>query len=561
MKSRGSWFSGLRGKLLVLVVLPVVVLGGLGWFSLRTIQGLTDGLEKANRVRLPLATYAGHLEASSQEIRRWMLNAVVTPDATEKQQYVEKTRDAVRRFEDTRVAYEALPRNEQARALYAEVPGRWKEAQKVINEVLSEIEQGGDAGSRMAYGSIRTRLRAAMSPIDETLESLDKARLERVKAELEQQETESREAEAWMLGLIVSAVAGVILLGFGLASRLAGVLSLAIDRLNESSSDLGVASQQIATASQGLSNGSVEAASALEETVSSLEQLNSMVKRNTDDAREAAQISQRSRESAEGGEGELRSLIEAMGEMAHSSKKIGEIINVIDDIAFQTNLLALNAAVEAARAGEQGKGFAVVAEAVRSLAQRSAAAAKDITTLIQDSSRRTERGVQIADRSGRSLRDIVESIKRVSELNQQIAGASQEQSAGLTQISRAIGQIDQTTQSNAASAEETSAASQKLSTQTLDLYQLVQDLEGVLTGATEVAAPAPRVTQGRSRKPVEPPRFEEPQAAAAKEPPAPLRLVTPAPAAPKAETSKTEAARLIPFDDDDGAKNGTFEGF
>jgi methyl-accepting chemotaxis protein len=255
--------------------------------------------------------------------------------------------------------------------------------------------------------------------------------------------------------------------------------------LFSASDELASASSQISSVSQSLSSSSNEAAASLEETVASIEELNSMVGKNTESAKEASALSQSCRQSAEKGELEMKELITAISEISTSSKKIEEIINVIDDIAFQTNLLALNAAVEAARAGEQGKGFAVVAEAVRSLAQRSANAAKDITTLIKDSVEKVERGSQIAGGSAEVLSEIVQKVKKVNEINGEIASASVEQSNGISQISKAMNQLDQATQQNAASSEESAASAEELSSQAISLQNLVKDLNGTISGSTE----------------------------------------------------------------------------
>lgn len=244
-----------------------------------------------------------------------------------------------------------------------------------------------------------------------------------------------------------------------------------------------LASNDLNSASSQLSQGSTESAASLQETVSSLEELSSMVKLNSDHAREANTLSQKSLESAIDGEEKMKNLISAMENMSKSSKKIEEITNVIDDIAFQTNLLALNAAVEAARAGDQGKGFAVVADAVRTLAQRSSVAAKDINDLISENVRMNMESSQITNESGEALKNIVTSVKRVADLNNEISAASQEQANGIEQISKAMNQLDTAIQQNASSAQEVSGSSNQMSTESQKLFELVSNLKGFVNGS------------------------------------------------------------------------------
>ena len=270
---------------------------------------------------------------------------------------------------------------------------------------------------------------------------------------------------------------------------LAGRTSKQIDEvsksLKESGSEISGASDQLNEISQKLSESTTESAAAIEETASSLEEFSSMVKQNADNAREANQLSQATRQAAEIGENEVKELMVSIVGIVNSSKKIEEIISVIDGIAFQTNLLALNAAVEAARAGEHGKGFAVVAEAVRSLAQRSAVAAKDISTLIKENVTKSDEGSKVASKNAAALKEIVTNVKKVSDLISEIASASQEQAQGVAQIAQAINEVDQATQNNAATSEGSAAASEELSAQAVGLGEIVNQLVKIVSGESD----------------------------------------------------------------------------
>ncbi|WPG39128.1 methyl-accepting chemotaxis protein [Variovorax sp. EBFNA2] len=244
------------------------------------------------------------------------------------------------------------------------------------------------------------------------------------------------------------------------------------------------ASSQIASGNQDLSSRTEQQASSLEQTAASMEELTSTVKQNADNALQANQLAVSASEVAVKGGAVVSQVVDTMGSINASSKKIVDIIGVIDGIAFQTNILALNAAVEAARAGEQGKGFAVVASEVRSLAQRSAAAAKEIKTLIGDSVEKVEAGSKQVAEAGRTMQEIVGSVKRVTDIMGEITTASQEQTSGIEQINQAIAQMDQVTQQNAALVEEATATAQSLQEQAQDLVQAA----GVFrTGAGEGA--------------------------------------------------------------------------
>jgi methyl-accepting chemotaxis protein len=286
-----------------------------------------------------------------------------------------------------------------------------------------------------------------------------------------------------MLGLIV----GIGYIVTRVTGKVTGVIKKLIASLTDCSEQISSASGQVSSSSQALAQGSSEQASSLEETSASMEEMASITKQNANNAEEAAKLVDMCSTSAENGNKAVRDMNTSMEEITGSSKKISEIIKVIDGIAFQTNLLALNAAVEAARAGEHGKGFAVVAEEVRNLAQRSATAAKDTQTLIEDSIDKAESGAKIAGKCGEVLEDIVKNVKKTSDLTKEIKNASGEQSDGIEQVSNAIQQMDELTQRNAASAEETAAASEELSAQAQNLMDQVKILSSQVGGTGDGA--------------------------------------------------------------------------
>jgi len=429
------------------------------------------------------------------------------------------------------VSYDFIPGQKE---VYSKVEAAWQDFKVTGAEVL-ELQKTGTpaAKERMLQIFITDCPRKAAiytKAITELAEFHRHAADKKVASAL----AISHNANVTMISMVIGGTLFGLILGFLFANSLSKSLNRMSEDISGAAEQTSSGGTQLAAASAQLSSGSTEAAASLEETVASLEELASMVRMNTANAQQANGLSQNSKDAAEKGSNEIEKLVKAMSEIASGSKKIEEIIHVIDDIAFQTNLLALNAAVEAARAGEQGKGFAVVAEAVRSLAQKSAEAAKDINSLIKDNVEKSFHGATIASNSGAVLQDILVAVKKVADLNGEIAAGSQEQTTGLEQISKAMNQLDQATQGNAASSEEVAASSEEMSSQANSLADLVGELQMLVHGKSG-HAPPPQASL-RSNKPKKT---------------SPVRLV------------KSASAKAIPFDDEEEGRGkvGKVSGF
>lgn len=490
-----KWTQGLRGKLILLgIISPFAVLLTI-FYSQSVAHRLEERIRYAYQVRIKIISHMDEMAGSIHALGRWMWIVNGLEGQGEKQaRFLERAKKEIDNYETSKKLYLALPRNEKMAQQFATTEVHWSQAKNAAERAILEYAKGTAEASRTGKEILLTDFMTNLVPITTKLneigQGMDRILLEEIAA------TNAELAQAKMYLWLLGSTIALLTLGLAvlIAHRLVTKFSVVGHEIGGASKDTASASQQLSSASQSLSGGASTAAASLEETVSSLEELSSMVKRNAENAQAAEGLSNKSRDAAEAGRREITSMVTAMSELAQSSQKIEEIIQVIDDIAFQTNLLALNAAVEAARAGEQGKGFAVVAEAVRSLAQRSSVAAKDISDLIEENVSKTRQSVEQAQKNGNVLAEIVNGVVKVTNLNQEIAHASQEQATGLSQISVAMNVLDKSIQENAASSEEVAASSEEMSAQVQQLSHLGEMLNELIDGPPGVpGVPASRL--------------------------------------------------------------------
>lgn len=542
-----SWFSGIKGRLLFAAVLPVIGFSILGAISYSGVARIVHLLDESNDVIIPTFDALAEMRQSRNRFGYMIWQAIAAEKNDIREEKVKAALDAADEFKKALTQYEKTPMENGENEIFVKVKPHVLAYEEETTKIADLVVSNDPAKIQEAIAMLRGPVGSAENEIREWNTALTK--MYRDDAARGAKEAKAEQAAVNNMVVLVTLFSAFAIFGMLLwiAAKVTNSVSAISNKLSSASSQVASSVEQLNEAGNSLSQSSTEAAASLEETVAALEEMTSMVKMNSDNAKQAASLSVSSREAAERGEKEIHSLIEAMTSISQSSKKIEEIISVIDDIAFQTNLLALNAAVEAARAGEQGKGFAVVAEAVRALAQRSASAAKDITVLIKDSVAQIEDGSRIADQSGAVLSNITNSVKKVSDLNNEIAAASSEQTTGIQQISKAMNQLDQASQSNAASAEEIAATSGEISNLAMATQDLTVDLNAVILGAAATGT-TPETVAPVSKKTV-PVKKNVPH----------HNVVNIKSAVKK---TKSPSAQAIPFDEDEGrSKVGTTDGF
>ncbi len=364
-------------------------------------------------------------------------------------------------------------------AEYEKLIAVWMTTTRRIAEVrAANTPEGRREAIDLSNGPAAAQFEAARSRINAITEHIEaKAEQARAAAYVTQRNAAWTSLGATLLGVLTGAV-----LTWYIGIRLARTLRELASALVQNADQTSAAATQISTSSQKLAEGASTQAASLEETSASLEEISSMTKNNAEHAKNARNLAQQTRQAAENGATEMKQMIEAVNAIEESGDNIAAIIKTIDEIAFQTNLLALNAAVEAARAGESGAGFAVVAGEVRSLAHRSAEAAKETAAKIEDSVTKSRHGVALSARVAACFTDINTRVREVDGIVNEIANASGQQADGIAQLNSSVVAIDQITQTNAASAEESASAAEELSAQTICLHDAIGRLNELVGG-------------------------------------------------------------------------------
>ncbi|MEN2673117.1 methyl-accepting chemotaxis protein [Herbaspirillum huttiense] len=506
-----NWFNNLKiAKKLILSFAAVIILTViLGIFAIRELKAVNQASTDMATNWLPTIKAAQSIQASLPRMRISELQMITAATPAEREDALKAIKSRLDILAKQRATYEAQISEAEEKLAYEKFSKSFA-AYLEIDKKLAEISGAGKEEEARAIfkGDSNKTFRSMLESMDEIIKINDAG-------SMRSDQTASdvfNSARAWIIGLL----AAIVVIAFGLAvaravsrplneavsvaERVAqgdltvdirsdskdetGMLMHSLRAMNDSlnkivsevrygTDAITTASQEIATGNLDLSSRTEEQAGSLEETASAMEELTATVKQNADNARQANQLAASASDVASQGGEVVGQVVQTMEGITESSNRIADIITVIDGIAFQTNILALNAAVEAARAGEQGRGFAVVASEVRSLAQRSASAAKEIKQLIDDSVQKVGAGSQLVERAGATMSEVVASVKRVTDVVAEISAASSEQSTGIEEINRAITQMDEVTQQNAALVEEAAAAAQSLQDQAGRLSQVV----------------------------------------------------------------------------------------
>ena len=516
----------------------VVLTAGVGVFAVTQLGKINANTDDIATNWLPSVKTVGQIRTTVNQFRHTEADHVMSIDEKE-EAALDKRFDSLKRtLAEQQAIYESMVTAGDEKQTYDQYKEH-RDAYFATHERLLPLSRGGEATMERAKAYFRGESAGAFTAMANDLGRLVEINDKGADVSYKSAQGTYAQARAWVVALVVSTVLVASFLAVWITRLITKPMAQAVDaaeaiaagdltvalcvdgkdeiaqllqaltrmrdnlarivgHVRQNAESVATASAQIAQGNNDLSSRTEEQASALEETAASMEELGATVKQNADNARQANQLAQGASQVAVKGGDVVSQVVDTMKGINEGSKRIVDIISVIDGIAFQTNILALNAAVEAARAGEQGRGFAVVASEVRSLAGRSSEAAKEIKSLINTSVERVEQGTALVDQAGATMTEVVSSIRRMADVMGEISSASVEQSAGVAQVGEAVTQMDQATQQNAALVEESAAAAESLKLQAQQLVQTVAVFKLVAAGESSRAVAPEAVASSAS---------------------------------------------------------------
>lgn len=515
-----KWTKGMRGKLLLLGILPMIFLISLSLYSIKTANDLQEKINQAYTVRAQLITKVGYLDSSIHAIGRWLWGAYGLYGQDDKRAlFLKNAKDVLDNFDKTILEYKQLPRSAKAIAEFKNIEILWPKIKTGTIEVIALFEKNNSEANDAAKATMLKSVLPHLIPASKSFQQLNIIMEQLLAHEIALTDQEVSRSQRILIGIsFFSSITTLVLATFFITS-LVKVFSTISSSLSASGDQVSSAAHQIAAASEQLSQANIEQAASLQETSSSIDEISSMINANSANAIESSAITEKSLISAERGKVVVEHMLTAIKDINTSNigimdqinttnneiEKIVSIINeigtktkVINEIVFQTKLLSFNASVEAARAGEQGKGFAVVAEEVGNLAAMSGAAAleisnmldvsiKNVETIVRESKEKTgklilvgkekiDTGTKVAIECEDVLSEIVTSVASVSKIVSEISNASKEQALGVYEITKAVAQLEQVTQQNTANSTESANAAGTLSNQAQMLNSLLKQL-------------------------------------------------------------------------------------